>query len=149
MAEIGFYHLTRSSPEQALPKLLGRVLSLPARAMLLCASAERVKHLDDTLWLSQDPDWLPHGTPAAGNADLQPIWITTEDTPAPNGARHLFLLEGAESAHLDQYDRVFDLFDGNDEASVQAARNRWRADKAAGHTLAYWQQGPKGWEKKA
>ncbi|RVT99524.1 DNA polymerase III subunit chi [Rhodovarius crocodyli] len=149
MAEIGFYHLTRSSPEQALPKLLGRVLSLPGRAVLLCASEERLQHIDSTLWLSQDPDWLPHGTPATGNADLQPIWITTEDAPAPNGARHLFLMEGAESAHLAEYDRVFDLFDGNDEGAVQAARNRWRAGKAAGHTLAYWQQGPKGWEKKA
>ena len=44
--------------------------------------------------------------------------------------------------------RVLDLFDGNDESSLAAARRRWAAAKAAGHALSYWQQGPRGWEKK-
>jgi DNA polymerase III subunit chi len=42
---------------------------------------------------------------------------------------------------------VFDLFDGNDEAKVVAARERWRAAKETGHTLTYWKQGPRGWER--
>jgi DNA polymerase-3 subunit chi len=44
---------------------------------------------------------------------------------------------------------VFDLFDGGDPAAVAAARQRWTAARAGGHTLTYWQQGPRGWEKKA
>ena len=28
-------------------------------------------------------------------------------------------------------------------------RDRWRRAKAAGHALTYWQQGQRGWEKKA
>ncbi|WP_206933693.1 DNA polymerase III subunit chi [Roseococcus thiosulfatophilus] len=146
MAEIGFYHLTRSSLEQALPRLLGRVLALPARALVLCAGPERLTSLDDALWTCIEPDWLPHGT---RDAELQPIFLTTEDGPPANGARHLFLTDGAESACLDLYERVFDLFDGGDEAAVAAARRRWAAAKAAGHTLAYWQQTPSGWERKA
>ena len=47
-----------------------------------------------------DPDWLPHGTKAMGHAAQQPIWLTTEDAEAPNGARFLVLLDGAESARL-------------------------------------------------
>ena len=86
--------------------------------------------------------------PLAGNADLQPIWLTTADE-SPNSARFLFLIDGAASARLDAFDRVFDLFDGADEAAVAAARRRWTAAKAAGHALTYWQQGPRGWEKKA
>jgi DNA polymerase-3 subunit chi len=144
--EIGFYHLTRSGLEQALPKLLGRVLALPARALVLCASAERMARLDDALWTCADPDWLPHGT---RDAPDQPIFLTTEDVPPANGAAHLFLTDGMTSQHLDRYARIFDLFDGNDEAGVAAARERWSAAKAAGHTLAYWQQTPKGWERKA
>ncbi|MCS6891986.1 MAG: DNA polymerase III subunit chi [Rhodovarius sp.] len=147
--EIGFYHLTRSTLEQALPRLLGRVLALPGRAMVLCGSADRLAALDASLWLCEEPDWLPHGTPATGEADLQPIWLTTEDGPAPNGARHLFLVDGATSAHLDAFDRAFDLFDGQDEAALAAARQRWRAARAAGHVLTYWQQGPRGWERRA
>jgi DNA polymerase-3 subunit chi len=152
MTEIGFYHLTRTPLEQALPKLLGRVLGGGGRAMVLLASEERLAALDAALWTAGDPDWLPHGTPATGHAADQPIWLTTEDAPAegaPNGARFLFLLEGTTSARLSAFDRVLDLFDGGDEAAVAAARERWRAAKAAGHDLAYWQQGPRGWEKKA
>jgi len=152
MAEIGFYHLTRTPLEQALPKLLGRVLGSGGRAMVLLASQGRLDTLDAALWTATDPDWLPHGTPASGHPDLQPIWLTTEDAPeagAPNGARFLVLLEGCESARLDRFDRVLDLFDGGDPAAVQAARLRWRTAKAAGHVLTYWQQGPKGWEKAA
>ena len=67
---------------------------------------------------------------------------------APNGARFLFLLDGAECARLGLYDRVFDLFDGA-EVAVQAARHRWSAARAAGHALAYWQQTTRGWELKA
>jgi len=44
---------------------------------------------------------------------------------------------------------VLDLFDGGDDAALAAARARWKAAKAAGHELAYWQQGARGWEKKA
>jgi DNA polymerase-3 subunit chi len=146
MARIGFYHLTRTGPEAALPKLLGRVLAEGGRAMVLSCEAERIAALDASLWVCGDPDWLPHGTPASGNADLQPIWLTTEDGAAPNGARFLFLLDGVESAALDAFDRVFDLFDGRDENAVAAARRRWAAAKAAGHELTYWKQTARGWE---
>lgn len=148
MAEIGFYHLTRTGPDQALPALLGRTLAAGQWAVVVCGSEERVAALDTALWLCPDPDWLPHGTPATGNADLQPIWLDTSDA-APNGARFLFLMDGAEAARLEAFERVFDLFDGNEETTLAAARNRWRAAKAGGHTLSYWQQGPRGWERKA
>ena len=148
MAEVGFYHLTRTALGQALPQLLGRTVAAGQRALVLCRSDDSVKALDKTLWQAPEPDWLPHGTEADGDPDLQPVWLSTSDEAA-NGARFLFLVDGADAARLDAYDRVFDLFDGNREDDVAAARQRWKTAKAAGHTLAYWQQGPKGWVKKA
>lgn len=148
MAEVGFYHLTRNGPDAALPRLLGRTLAAGKRAAVLCGSVERVEALDTALWLCRDPDWLPHGTPGSGNADLQPIWLTADDA-VPNGARFLFLLDGMESARIDAFERIFDLFDGHDTNAVAAARRRWAAAKAAGHALSYWQQTPTGWERKA
>lgn len=147
MTEIGFYHLTRTGPEQALPQLLGRTLAAGERAVVRVGSEERLAALDAALWLVAEPDWLPHGSKLTGEADLQPIWLTTEDE-APNGARFLFLIDGTTSARLDAYARVFDLFDGADPQAVEAARARWAAAKEEGHTLAYWQQTPRGWEKK-
>lgn len=146
MTDVGFYHLTRTGAERALPQLLNRTLAAGQRAVVRCGSAERVAAMDAALW--ESADFLPHGTAADGDAAIQPIWLTTDDEN-PNGARFLFLLDGAAGGDLSRYGRVFDLFDGNDEAQVQAARERWRAAKAAGHSLAYWQQGERGWEKRA
>ncbi|MFC3127011.1 DNA polymerase III subunit chi [Pseudoroseomonas globiformis] len=148
MSEIGFYHLTRTPMEAALPKLLGRVLAQNGRAVVRLTDPERLESLDASLWLCPDPDWLPHGSARNGDAELQPIWLTTEEE-APNGARFLFLVDGAGSSRLAEFERVFDLFDGQDEAAVQAARRRWAAAKAEGHGLTYWQQGERGWERKA
>ncbi len=148
MTEIGFYHLTRTGPDDALPPLLGRTLATGQRALVLCRSEERVAELDASLWACAEPNWLPHGTEADGDADLQPIWLSCDDA-APNGARFLFVIDGAATQRLAEFDRVFDLFDGRDETAVQAARARWTSAKAAGYSLAYWQQGAKGWEKKA
>ena len=148
MAEIGFYHLTRTGPDQALPVLLGRTLAAGQRAVVRCGSEERVAALDTALWLATEPDWLPHGTAASGNPDLQPIWLTTADE-APNGAKFLFLIDNTETAHLDAFTRVFDLFDGQDDNALAAARLRWRKAREAGHTLAYWQKTAHGWERKA
>jgi DNA polymerase-3 subunit chi len=148
MAEIGFYHLTRTGVDQALPALLGRTLAAGQRAVVRCGSEERVAALDAALWLCRDPDWLPHGTRQSNEADLQPIWLTTEED-APNQARFLFLIDGTDVARLEAFDRIFDLFDGGDATAVAAARARWTARKAGGHVLTYWHQGDRGWERKA
>jgi DNA polymerase-3 subunit chi len=146
VSEIGFYHLTRTTLPEALARLLGRTLDAGQRALVLCPDVASLKALDVALWSYPEPAWLPHGTSADGDADLQPVWLSTEPDAA-NGARFLFLVDGADTDRRQGFDRVFDLFDGNDEAKVAAARDRWRAAKDAGHVPTYWKQGPKGWEK--
>ena len=145
MADIGFYHLTRTSLLAALPPLLGRTLAAGERALILSAP-EQISAIDDALWQSQNPDWLPHGTAATPHAEWQPIFITaTEINPA--GARFLFMTALTALADFAVYTRVFDLFDGNDEAQVIAARQRWSEARNSGHKLTYWKQGDAGWEK--
>jgi DNA polymerase-3 subunit chi len=146
VAEIGFYHLTRTALPEALASLLGRTLQAGQRALVLCPDAARLKVLDTALWACPEPVWLPHGSAVDGDADLQPIWLSTEPEPA-NGARFLFLVDGADTDRSGAFDRVFDLFDGNDQEKVAAARDRWRAAKQGGHALTYWKQGTRGWEK--
>ncbi|MGH7057668.1 MAG: DNA polymerase III subunit chi [Acetobacteraceae bacterium] len=148
MPEVGFYHLTRVGADRALPKLLGRTLARGERALVLCGSDERAEALDASLWLSGDPIWLPHGTARMGEADLQPIWISSraEDSmAAPNGARFLFLIDGVGVDCFGRFARIFDLFDGADEVAVTGARQRWNAARAAGCALAYWRQESGGW----
>jgi DNA polymerase-3 subunit chi len=148
MSDIGFYHLTRTSLIAALPPLLGRTLALGEKALILCTSAHQVATIDDALWVTPTPDWLPHGTAATPHPEWQPIYVTeTEINPA--GAAFLFLAFGAETPQPAAYKRIFDLFDGNDEQAVAAARLRWKRAKQAGHNIAYWKQGNTGWEKSA
>ena len=146
MTEIGFYHLTRTGPDQALPALLGRTLASGERAVVLCGSPDRVVALDRLLWEVKEPDWLPHGSARTGHAELQPIWLTATEE-RPNAARFLFLLDGTATADLAAWARIFDLFDGQDPTAVAAARQRWAAARAAGYAPTYWQQGDRGWKK--
>jgi DNA polymerase-3 subunit chi len=149
VTEVNFYHLTRSTLEQALPRLLEKALQSGGRAVVMAGSPERVEALNAHLW-TYDPDaFLPHGSAKDGNAAEQPVWLTAEDEN-PNNATLLFLADGATSQRLAEFARCFELFDGRDETAVDTARERWKRLKAEGHTIAYWQQNDKGgWEKRS
>lgn len=147
MTEIGFYHLTATPLDRALPKLLERTLQAGRRAVVLTGSAERVRALNGLLWTYEERSWLPHGCESDGRAADQPVWLTAVEEN-PNGASYLFLTDGVSAADLGAWERVFDLFDGRDDGAVAAARGRWKAARDAGHGLAYWRQTDGGgWEK--
>ena len=146
MAEIGFYHLLATPLERALPRLLERARAQDYRIVIRAASSERIEHLNALLWTYDEASFLPHGSARDGNADNQPIWLT-DRAENPNAAAMLVLVDGVEAEDLSAFARVADMFDGNDPAAVEAARQRWRRAAAAGHALTYWQQTAKGWEK--
>jgi DNA polymerase III subunit chi len=147
VAEVGFYHLSATPLERALPRLLERARAGGHRIVLRAASAERVEHLNALLWTYDEASFLPHGSARDGNAAAQPIWLT-EREENPNAATMLVLVDGVAAVDLASFRRCADLFDGSDPEAVAAARERWRRAKEAGHTLTYWQQTEKGWEKK-
>jgi DNA polymerase III subunit chi len=148
MVEVGFYHLLSTPVERALPRLLERALGQGHRVVLQAGSPERVEHLNALLWTYDEAGFLPHGSARDGNPAAQPIWLTHQQEN-PNGASILFLVDGIAADDLTGFARCIDMFDGNDPDAVQSARDRWRAASTAGHTLTYWQQTAKGWEKKA
>ena len=148
MTEVAFYHLKQSPLEAALPKLLEKTLAAGHRAVVMAASVERVEALNTLLWTYHPDSWLPHGSARDGSPAEQPIWLTA-DGENPNGAKFLFLTDSATSVRVGEYERLFELFDGNDPSAVKAARGRWSAYKDAGHGLTYWQQREGGvWEEK-
>ncbi|GIL39449.1 DNA polymerase III subunit chi [Roseiterribacter gracilis] len=148
VTDIRFYHLQRATLDELLPVLLEKARERGHRIVVKLGSAERVASLDTQLWTYRPESFLAHGTASDGEADRQPIWLTTVDEN-PNSADMLVLADGATCAKVDGWAVLCDLFDGNDEEAVAAARSRWTAWKTDGHALTYWQQGPRGWEKKA
>jgi len=146
LAEIGFYHLSSTPLERALPKLLERARTQGHRIVVLAASPERVEQLSAALWTYEEATFLPHGSVRDGNDAEQPIWLTHRGEN-PNGASLLVLVDGVESEDIGFYARCADLFDGTNAGAVEAARARWRRAREAGHTLTYWQQTASGWER--
>jgi len=148
MTDIGFYHLTKTPLEQALLRLLEKAVGAGKRAVVRTSSEERVAFLNGALWTNDAASFLPHGTQKEGNADQHPIWLTAE-IENPNRADVLVLTDGADTTSYETYDRCLEIFDGNNDESVVAARERWKTYKEAGCSLTYWQQNDGGgWEKK-
>lgn len=149
MTEIRFYHLQQQSLEQALPLLLRKALDSGKRAFVKLDDDKRLSPLSDALWSYKNTGFLPHGLASEQYAVDQPVLLSAEDENL-NGADMLVLANGAESKHLKDFGLCCEMFNGQDAAEVQAARQRWKAYKEAGHDLTYWQQTERGgWEQKA
>jgi DNA polymerase-3 subunit chi len=150
MTEVFFYHLQRQPLEAVLPTLLERSLGRGWRAVVQATTEERLLALDDHLWTYSDQSFLPHGTDREANAPDQPVLLTLSPDN-PNAAQIRFLVEGAElPPNAVSYERMMVLFDGTDPQALAAAREQWRAVKAAGFDATYWQQDERGrWERKA
>jgi DNA polymerase-3 subunit chi len=112
-------------------------------------SEERAEALASLLWSFDDDSFLPHGTKADGYPDLQPVWLTALDEN-PNNANVRFYVDGAPVGEIENLVRAVILFDGNDAAAVQAARDGWKHFRSAGHEVSYWQQDEQGrWQNRA
>jgi DNA polymerase-3 subunit chi len=149
MTEVLFYHLQNAPLEQVLPQLLERSLARPWRCVVKVGNSERLETLVNSLWTWRDDSFLPHGTREDGPAEMQPVFMTTEDEN-PNGAEVIFLVDGAEPGEIGGYERCVLMFDGRDEEALGHAREHWKRLKAEGHDATYWQQNEAGrWEKKA
>ncbi|MGD9785107.1 MAG: DNA polymerase III subunit chi [Hyphomicrobiaceae bacterium] len=150
LPEVLFYHLDRQPLERVLPQLLERTLERGWRAVVQCGDAERMDALDVALWTYRDESFLAHGTAREAASEHQPILLTTQDDAPPNNARVRFLVDGATAGSFDGFVRVVYLFDGNDPQAVEIARDQWRAARAVGCPVTYWQQNAEGrWQKKA
>jgi DNA polymerase-3 subunit chi len=150
VAEVFFYHLTESTLDEALPALVEKSVARGWRAAVQTGDEVLRDKLDSHLWSYRADSFLPHAIDGGETDDRQPVLLTVSDMNA-NGAKIRFLVGDAiPPQDLNGYDRVVLMFDGLNEDAVGNARGHWKALKAAGHDLTYWQQGQDGrWEKRA
>ena len=138
MTEVRFYHLQRKTLEQALPQLLEKTLERGWRAVVMAGSEARVEALNGLLWTYTREGFLPHGTKKDGYAERQPVWLTDLDEN-PNNANVLFLVDGAGSSRISEFDLCCEVFDGRDVGQSQAPAITGRF-AVSGFDLTYWQQ---------
>ena len=150
MTRIDFYHLQNKKLEDVLPKLLEKAHGLNKKIIIRVGNEERIEFLNSLLWTYDDTSFLPHGSKNDGFAEMQPIWLTAQNDN-PNHAVFLFLVDGAkaELEEIDQFERVFNIFDGNSENALAQARDFWRSLKQSSSEIFYWQQNTDGiWQQK-
>lgn len=145
-----FYHLTRRPLEQTLPMLLGKARAAGWRVVVRGTDAERMKWLDDRLWVVPEDGFEPHGLAGSEFDADQPVLLTTAPD-IPNKAACLMAVDGAEvdPGECAGMQRVCILFDGNDEAAVIRARGQWKALTGAGVPAQYWSEASGQWQKQA
>ena len=80
---------------------------------------ERRDVLDAHLWTFRDDSFLAHATDREAHSADQPVLLTTA-AGNPNAADIRFIVDGAEPPELDGYKRAVFLFDGHDQAQVEA-----------------------------
>lgn len=145
MTRFDFYHLQKSTLEQILPKLCEKAYAGGSRIKILVGTPERVEFINSLLWTYNEESFLPHGSKKDGFVDAQPIFISSDETNE-NNASLIILVDGAtpDIDILKAYDRVLNIFDGNNELSLNNARTYWKEIKDSGGELHYWQQNDKG-----
>jgi DNA polymerase-3 subunit chi len=147
--ELWFYHLEKSSLEEALPELLEKTLARGWRALVCSPDGEDLKDIDKLLWTFRADSFLPHGLATQPDPDQQNILLSTQESNL-NQAQCLFAINGAVPENLDGFERSIVMFDGGDEVAVNASRRLWKAASGDGRNVSYWRQSPEGrWEKKA
>ncbi len=146
MKEINFYHLTTTTLERALPKLLEKVYQSGKRAVVFTNSENRAEEINKLLWTYSTNRFLPHGTKQDGFVEDQPVFITSENEN-PNKSEIAVAISGLTPS-LESFNRLLDIFDGNNPEELANAKERWKDYKAKGFSLSYLKQDAEGkWEK--
>lgn len=150
MTSYGFYQLMTRQLESVVPRLLEKVVAANHRVLLLGNDRPVLQKLDVALWSYAPASFLPHalvdenGPP--DEAAAQPVLLTTNAVNR-NNADVLMCVGAAVPANAGDFARVLLLFDGNDMAALQQARQQWKALTGNDHQLVYWKESATGWEK--
>lgn len=147
---INFYHLTTTPLENALPKLLEKAFSGGYRSLVVAETQARVEQLNAYLWTYDEHSFLPHGSVNEAQAEAQPILLSTTTQPI-NNANILLITDGRDLGEShENYERILDVFDGNNPEATASARVRWKEYKNFGYEISYFKQTSQGgWQKNA
>lgn len=149
MTQISFYHLTKTTIDEALPKLLEKVLESDSRAIIKVSNDNDAKHYDDLLWSLGGTRIVPHGVEGRGDDKYQPVLISKSEENV-NDATFLVTIGRDEGDWFSNFDRSLYIFNGNDNEELEFARSKWKKLKDNKDlVLKYYFQNEKGnWQEK-
>lgn len=141
--QVSFYQLKVKPLSEALPVLMEKVLQSSGRAVILCADDTKLAEVDKYLWSVGGTRFLPHGSANEDYPELQPIYLALKEEN-PNKANFLVVLNGQKTEFGKGFERVIDIFDGNNEEETANARKRFAEFKKEGAELKFFKQDDSG-----
>lgn len=150
MGAVYFYHLTRSPMPATVYDLVQKCAGNNWRVVIRGQDFKSLQSLDSHLWTGPADSFLAHGLANGVNDADQPVLLTA-DAVSFADRQVLMVVDDADFDPADAtgLERVCILFDGNNPASVEQARAKWKLVTKAGVSAQYWSQESGNWQQKA
>ncbi len=148
MSEVFFYHLTKTTLEIALPKILERALSEKWSIEIRTSANTNLDEISNAIWRGPEESFLPHCL--EDHEDLQDYPIVLCKSPLKDWRDCLIVVGQADlkENEVKNYKRICLIFDAKIEAELSKARKSWKKLSEEGINTAYWVEDKGRWVKK-
>ena len=148
MSALFFYHLTKTTLEIALPKILERALSEKWSIEIRTSANTNLDEISNAIWRGPEESFLPHCL--EDHEDLQDYPIVLCKSPLKDWRDCLIVVGQADlkENEVKNYKRICLIFDAKIEADLSKARKSWKKLSEEGINTAYWAEDKGRWVKK-
>ena len=148
MSEVFFYHLTKTTLEIALPKILERALSEKWSIEIRTSANTNLDEISNAIWRGPEESFLPHCL--EDHEDLQDYPIVLCKSPLKDWRDCLIVVDQADlkENEVKNYKRVCLIFDAKIEVELSKARKSWKKLSEEGIKTTYWSEDKGRWVKK-
>ena len=148
MSEVFFYHLTKTTLEIALPKILERALSEKWSIEIRTSANTNLDEISNAIWRGPEESFLPHCL--EDHEDLQDYPIVLCKSPLKDWRDCLIVVDQADlkENEVKNYKRVCLIFDAKIEVELSKARKSWKKLSEEGINTVYWAEVKGRWVKK-
>ena len=148
MSEVFFYHLTKTTLEIALPKILERALSEKWSIEIRTSANTNLDEISNAIWRGPEESFLPHCL--EDHEDLQDYPIVLCKSPLKDWRDCLIIVGQAnlKENEVKNYKRICLIFDAKIEVELSKARKSWKKLSEEGINTAYWAEDKGRWVKK-
>ena len=148
MSEVFFYHLTKTTLEIALPKILERALSEKWSIEIRTSANTNLDEISNAIWRGPEESFLPHCL--EDHEDLQDYPIVLCKSPLKDWRDCLIVVGQADlkENEVKNYKRICLIFDAKIEVELSKARKSWKKLSEEGIKTTYWSEDKGRWVKK-
>lgn len=148
MSEVFFYHLTKTTLEIALPKILERALSEKWSIEIRTSANTNLDEISNAIWRGPEESFLPHCL--EDHEDLQDYPIVLCKSPLKDWRDCLIVVGQADlkENEVKNYKRICLIFDAKIEVELSKARKSWKKLSEEGINTNYWAEDKGRWVKK-